>query len=214
MIQPSARVSSLALAIASFVLVPASLAQEPYEKPDASWISISGTVDAVTSDSFTLDYGEGIITVEMDDGDRDADAYKLARGDEVTVNGMIDDDLFETTTIEASSVYVENINTYFYASAIDEEDTFVTVTTPVVISETVVQGTVTEVGGEEFTLDTGNRRLTVEVDELPTNPLDEIGYQQIEVGDRVSVAGDIDDDFFEGQELVADSVVTLSQAEP
>lgn len=213
MMRPSVRTSCFALLTASVVFVPASLAQDPYDKPDASWISISGTVEAVTADSFTLDYGDGIITVEMDDGDRDADGYKLVRGDEVTVNGMIDDDLFDTTTIEASSVFVENINTYFYASSLDEEDTFVTVTTPVVISATVVQGTVTEVGDEEFTLDTGTRRLTVEVDDLPLNPVDEEGYQRIEVGDRVSVAGHMDDDFFAGRELVADSVVTLSKAE-
>jgi len=203
--------SCLGLSIAGLLIAPATLAVDPYERPDATWISISGTVEAVTADSFTLDYGDGMVTVEMDDGDRDADGYNLVRGDEVTVNGMIDDDLFETTTIEASSVYVENINTYFYASSIDEEDTFVTVTTPVVISEVVVQGRVTEISDDEFVLDTGVRSLRVEVEELPSNPLDKEGYQQIQVGDRVSVAGDIDHDFFEGRELVADSVVTLSQ---
>lgn len=46
-------------------------------------------------------YGNGSITVEMDDGDRDADAYSLDEGDNVTVYGMIDDDLFESATIEA-----------------------------------------------------------------------------------------------------------------
>ena len=38
----------------------------------------------------------------MDDGDRDADAYKLLPGDEVNVIGKVDDDLFQTTTIDAS----------------------------------------------------------------------------------------------------------------
>jgi len=183
----------------------------PYAKPDDTWISIDGTVDSVSADSFLLDYGPGIITVEMDDGDRDADGYKLAMGDRVRVSGMIDDDMFEARTIEASSVYVESLGTYFYASAVDEEDTFVTYTTPVDVSATVLQGTVTDVDDEEFTINTGLRSVRVEVEEMAYNPLDDIGYQQIDLGDRVSVTGDMDTDFWEGQtELVADSVVTLS----
>ncbi|MBK1732402.1 DUF5666 domain-containing protein [Thiococcus pfennigii] len=210
--QPKISSSYRVIPIVFLLAAPAAMALDPYEQPDNTWISVSGRVETVTADSFTLDYGDGIVAVEMDDGDRDADAYKLVRGDQVTVNGIIDDDLFETTTIEASSVYVETIKTYFYASSVDEEDTFVTVTTPVIVSNIVVQGKVTKVGDEEFTVDTGLRSLTVDVDELPINPLDEEGYQQIEVGDRVSVAGDMDKDFFEGRKLVAEAVVTLTRS--
>jgi uncharacterized protein YdeI (BOF family) len=186
-----------------------ALAQDPYAQPDDTWISISGTVDAVSANAFTLDHGDGLITVEMDDGDRDADGYKLVDGDKVTVTGVVDDDFFETPTIEASSVYVASLGTYFDASAVDEEDSFITVTTPVVVSATVVQGEVTEVDDEEFVVDTGLRKIRVEVDEMPYNPVDDEGYQKIEVGDRVSVAGQMDDDLFEGRQLVADSVTTL-----
>lgn len=185
----------------------------PYTQPDDSWISISGTVEAVTTDAFTLDYGEGVVTVEMDDWNADADAYKVVEGDTVTVYGVIDDDFFETATIEASSVYVEGLDTYFYASAADEEDTFVTVTTPVVVSTTVVQGTVTDVDvdEQEFTISTGTQAFVVETSEMGYNPLDDEGFQQIEEGDRVSVSGTMDTDFFEGRELVADTIVTLSK---
>lgn len=82
-------------------------------------------------------------------------------------------------------------------------------TIPVVPSQIVVQGTVTSVSYEEFTIESGDRRMVVEVEEMYYNPLDDVGYQQIEVGDRVSVSGKIDDDLFEGREIVADSVVTL-----
>ncbi|MDZ7752979.1 MAG: hypothetical protein U5S82_15310 [Gammaproteobacteria bacterium] len=211
------KASMAGLLLAALTAGPAAAEKaKPYEKPEDTWISISGTVDAVSSDTFTLDYGQGNITVEMDDGDRDADAYKLIKGDKVRVSGMIDDDLFETRTLEAASVYVENLDTYFYASAMDEEDavitvtTPITITTPVVISETVIRGVVTETSDEEFVIDTGLREVRVEVEEMAYNPLDDEGYQKIEVGDRVSVTGDMDDDFLEGRELVADSVITLS----
>lgn len=183
----------------------------PYLQEDDTWISISGTVGTVSPQSFTLDYGDGIVMVEMDDWDADADAYKVASGDKVTVFGEIDDDFFEATTIEASSVYVEDLGTYFYASAADEEDTFVTVVTPIAVGGTVVQGTVTNVGDGEFVLNTGLRQLTVEVDEMLYNPLDDEGYQRIKVGDRVSVSGTMDNDLFEGRELVAETIVTLDE---
>ena len=204
--------SALALALTG---ASAAWAADPMTEPDDSWISVSGNVESVSADAFVLDYGEGLMTVEMDDGDRDADGYKLVSGDEVTVTGRIDDDLFEARTLEASSVYVENIGTTFFASAVDEEamnDVIVTVSTPVVISATTVQGIVTEVNSEEFMVDTGLRQMRVEVEEMSDNPLDDEGYQKIEVGDLVSVTGQIDDDLFEGRELVADSVVTLSSS--
>jgi hypothetical protein len=45
---------------------------------------------------------------------------------------------------------------------------------------------------------------------MPYNPLDDKGYQKIEVGDVVSVSGNMDDDFLEGRELVAESIVTIA----
>ena len=190
-----------------------AVAINPYALEDDSWISINGEVTSVTADAFELDYGDGQITVEMDDGDRDADGYKLIQGDEVRVSGMIDDDFYDLTTIEASSVYVKNIDTYFYASAMDEEDIGYSIISPSV-TDTVVQGTITSVdaNGEQFTHDSGLQELTVEVDELTYNPLDNEGFQQLDVGDRVSVQGSIDHDFFEGRVFEANYVTTLYSA--
>lgn len=183
----------------------------PYTKSDGTWISISGVVKNVGPDTFMLDYGTGTILVEMDDGDRDADAYNLIAGDKVTVNGRIDDDFYETTKIEAGSVYVEKINTYFFASARDEEDPFFyDVTTPVVVSSTIVRGVVTEVDGSEFTIDTGVRSLRVDVGEMAYNPLDDEGYLKVRPGDRVRVVGTMEDGFFDSRELKANSIVKLA----
>ncbi len=196
-------------AVSAIISQPASADSNPYLQPDETWIRISGEVESISKDAFILDYGDGIVSVEMDDGDRDADGYKLASGDKVTVSGMVDDDFYETTSIEASSVYVENIGTYFFASAADEEGGFVDIGTPVSVSFSVLKGTVSEVNEESFVLNTGPRRVQVEVDEMPYNPLDDEGYQKVEVGDLVSVNGSVDNDLFEGRVFEAESVVTL-----
>lgn len=184
----------------------------PYIKKDDSWITISGSVESVKPDSFILNYGDGEVLVEMDDGDRDADAYVLLKGDEVTVSGRIDDDFFEQTKIEAAIVYVKNIDTTFFSSSIDEEsyDLFEPSVVPQLpLSRTVVRGTVSDVNGDEFLLNTGKRLLRVDVSDMDSDPLDDQGYLKIRTGDRVSVFGQIDVDLFEGRRLEADSVIKL-----
>lgn len=190
----------------------------PYLMPDESWISISGTAVDPQAASFTLDYGEGTVLVEMDDWDWYGDAAGILDGDKVTVYGEIDDDFYELTSIEASSVYVESLGTYFYANSTDEEgayegykgdyDYWVSYA-PIVVGQTTVRGTVTSVTGREFTINTGLRQLTVDTIAMPYNPLDDKGYQQIDVGDYVSVSGSMDYDFWEKRQLMADSVITL-----
>lgn len=204
------------MAIAAFglILTPTigATAENPYLKADESWITISGTVEGVTPDSFTLDYGDGMITVEMDDGDRDADGYNLLRGDEVSVIGRIDRDFFESTSIEASSVYVKNIGTTFFASSVDDEDWSAfteSVTSPMSMSSTSIIGEVTGVGANEFTVNSGFSAMRVDVSGLSYDPLDAEGYQKIEVGDIVKVVGTIEPNLFTGREIEADLIVEL-----
>lgn len=193
--------------------------QSPYLQPDDTWISLSGTIESVQEDSFLLDYGRASVIVEMDDGDRDADAYKLLPGDSVVVNGLIDDDFFEMTTVEASSVYVESINTYFYASAMDEEsvtffDPIVTVTGPIVEGDAMIQGTITAVEPleEELVLNTGDRLMIVEVDDLGYDALDNEGYLQLDVGDEVTISGTMTEEMFENRLFEADYIVTVNNS--
>ncbi len=190
-------------------------AQTPRTAPDESWISISGTAVATERGAFTLDYGEGKITVEMDDWDWYERDYELLEGDRVTVYGRVDDNVFASDTIEASSVYVEEMGTYFYESAADEEegdyfDYWLTDNDAVVrMGYGTLRGVVTRVNGREFTVDSGLREITVDTRELGYDPTDDVGYQQIDVGDYVSVTGDFDSTFWEGRQLIANSVVTL-----
>lgn len=186
----------------------------PVGKPDNTWTSINGTVTTIGPETFELDYGDGMITVEMDDWDSYNETFNLSDGDEVTVMGEVDTDFYETNTIEANSVYVKDLNSYFYASDVDEEEFGDwAVRTPISPGDTTYVGNVDSVDrtAGTFTIDTGSRELTVDTQPLDYNPLDEQGFQEIEVGERVSVNGVINDEFFENRQLEADSVVTLDE---
>ena len=203
------KMTILSLTIASAFAATAA-AKNPYTATDDTWITINGTVQSTSADGFILDYGNGAVTVEMDAPDGDTSGYKVIKGDKVTVSGIVDDDLFETASIEASSVYVENLNTHFFSpSAMDEEDLLVSTPVSVLPSRTLVVGTVTDVDGREFTVNTGAKSLRVDTTALGDSLTDEQGLMEIEIGDRVSVGGRIDRDFFEGRELEADSVVSM-----
>lgn len=207
-----------ALLFSSLLLLTAcaTVDDNPYAENDGDWIDVSGTVVSSNEDSFVLDYGSGTITVEMDDWDWYKEGWTVIKGDHVIVHGRIDDDLFQARTIEASSVYVKDLNTYFYASAADEEVIpyyIVTYTTPTRQTDdvywTYVTGRVTDINGREFTLDTGTRTIRIDTSAMPYDPLDNSGFQKVRVGDRVSVGGKLDPDLFDKREIVAASIITL-----
>lgn len=133
----------------------------------------------------------------------------MIEGDEVIVNGLIDNDFFETVSIEASSVYVPKLNTHFYASARDEEDYPGWYSLDPDYGEVIAQGTVTAVDGNEFTINQDSESLTISTAYMEHNPLDNVGYHQIDVGDIVQVSGDLEFGFMNNAELEADSVITL-----
>lgn len=212
----TAKPTLIALAVAGTIGAAGVQAADPYSMPDNSSISISGTVTSPTADDFVLDYGSGTVLVEMDDWDSYGDAYGLMDGDKVTVYGDIDDDFFEVTKIEAGSVYVENLNTYFYASSADEESVvydpnYWATSTPVVVSTTVLRGNVkaTDADSDSFTMEVAGTDIEVETEALYYNPLDDDGFQQIEKGDYVSVTGMMDYEFMDGQVFEATMVTTL-----
>lgn len=207
---------AMMLIIMSWVYGAAAAETSPYTKPDGAWISLSGEITSVGPNSFKLDYGDAMVTIEMDDWDRDADAVNLMPGEQVHVYGRVDDDLWELTTIEAATVYVSDRNSYYFASAADEEAFMVSPYGPVNDapegSNVYLTGTVTKVEGREFWMDTGASVVEVDTIELGYNPMDSEGIQQIQVGDVIRVSGELKKAFLDNKELHATAIVTLLDA--
>jgi hypothetical protein len=202
------------MTLLSALLVTAAYASFD-DKTNGELITISGQVNDVKANSFRLNTGKKNIFVEMDDYDRwTADGFKLVNGDNVVVTGRVDQDLFEKKKIEAGAVYVKNLNTTFYASSNDEEDAYIP-STPSYFSalkdgaHVDLQGKITNVSGREFVVDTGVRKVKVDTKSMIFNPLDNQGFTKLQVGDRVRVSGDVQEDFFNMKEVSANTLQEL-----
>ena len=174
---------------------------------DGSWINLSGTVVSTTPNSFVLDYGDDNVTVEMDDWDWYREGQALAPGDPVVVTGRVDDDLWQSKRIEASSVYARNLNTYFFASGADEEDLVPsTVYVASAPNSSDTTGIVTAMEGQEFTVGVGPAAIRVDMSSLAAGR-----RPTIRIGDRVYVWGDLDIDPRERTEIMARGIVLLAK---
>ncbi|MGB0217552.1 MAG: hypothetical protein ACPF9E_19205 [Alteromonas oceani] len=185
--------------------------KSPAELEDDTWATFSGTVTEVYPDSFIMDYGNDTLTVEVDDGDFDNDAYKFFKGDEVTVTGKVDDNLFTKTTLEASSIYVKGLNTTFFSSAIDEEDiklNYYTAYVPMAVDKVTLMGRIADTSAmlDEVELVFGNTSIDVDVSRLGYNPLDDEGWLKLEEGDLIRVTGTFDEEFFSDYDLFAENI--------
>lgn len=177
---------------------------------DGSWIGISGTVKSVGDEEFVLDHGEGTITVKLQHEDVETDVdHDFIKDEKVRVYGVVDDNFFLNTTILARAVFVESLSTYVYRT--DGVDEFIQISTPVIGSGTVVQGTVTEVNENKLMLDEGDRMITVDTSLLKEDedPLTADNASAVKVGDRVTLVGNTDTDFWTGRTFRATSMMPL-----
>ncbi len=181
------------------------------EVPDDTYISLSGTIAQTRDDAFLLDYGSGVITVEMDDYDFYPEGKNLLENDEVIVYGFVDDDFRESRTIEAKSVYVENLGTQFFASGADEED-FPFSPVADFSPRIHLTGEVISTSGRKFDLATPAGLIEVDTTSMPYHPLDDEGYQKVEPGDRVRVTGSLEKKLFEGLALDAQIIINLDSS--
>lgn len=161
---------------------------------EGSWLNISGTVLSAAPSSFLLQTADGQLVVEMDDWDWYQEGRRLENGYHVAVTGRIDKDILKGRTIEARSVYVKELGTYYHASAADEEsleaNTAYATPSPNYIDAT---GTVVAVGAGKLALGSPTGSITVVTSQIRANKT--AGPPPtVEPGDRIYVWGDLEDE--------------------
>lgn len=187
----------------------------PAQMEDGNLVSLTGTVAEIRGDEFDLNYGGNqMVTVELDNFGFSGDETEyLTQGENVTVTGVVDDDLFEGREIEATNVSLNDSYVLYYYdtpnyntmdnnsnSSAMEDGTYATMT-----------GTVQNIDGMVAMVKGATMSMNVDFSDLGYNPFDDEGMQKIEKGDRVYVTGEIDSDFFSDKELMASSVIELRQ---
>lgn len=179
---------------------------------DGDFITLTGTVKSLAGDQFTLDYGNGQIRVDMDDWDWYSDATKrLKIGERVTVAGYVDKNFFSRKQIDAKTVYLPNRYAFYYFSGLNPVNPFYYdwYDMPPDGAWLSVAGTVKDVQGREFTLDTGLNEYRVDTKDMAYNPMDDDNYQNVDTGDRVRVSGTLDKKLFDTREVEANRIVTI-----
>ena len=174
------------------------------------WITLSGVVQDVYENSFILDYGDGSVTVDTADETGFSNTFALEDGQRVVVSGQIDDGFFQRRTIEARWVYLREQDQYYFVEGTDEEQMRSQMSDAQLAENDEwlsVTGTVVAVDGDDLTLDIGTNHVPIDLDRLEAEEM-----VSVAPGERVSVYGEMDDaDFWEGPEIIADSVTVLAE---
>lgn len=180
----------------------------PWDKDDGEWITIAGKITQAGVNKFTLDYGKGAIIVEMDDYDRELEGFHLKKDDKVIVTGRVDADTDQKRSIEAASVYVENIKRSFFASADDEEEVINKLRIASAEGTGVaLTGVVIFIADKVMTVENGYQTFDVNTNLLREDAFDNAGTLQLKPGDRVTAYGSITNGFVDGRMLVASQVI-------
>ncbi len=181
---------------------------------DQSPIVINGTIGEIRDDEFDLNYGpNSSITVELDrfNWTDNATDY-LKTGQKVTIDGFIDDDLFEGREIEAYNMHLHQNSTYYFTDT--ENATVSDYTSSGVPLEDgayiTVTGTVTDVKPAQFSIITSaGDEFSIDAKDLdPPLRLTE-GTYFVAPGDRVNIRGNFDMRYYQNKTVYADRVIKL-----
>ena len=214
----SKRILANLFLISALVATPALASNIASQRDDGSWVVLNGTIaSAPASDMFILDYGADTVRVELDNWNWAELPGQVREGDRVRVYGRVDQDTYETASIEADSVYVEDLGVQFYGATGDEEaftGADLSPQPPVRTGDLAVSGRVKSIDNRTFTIDTGSRELTVDTAMMNYDPLKKPGLRNrsVQIGDLVTVTGKMNAGVFKLRNLKADSVVIRTRA--
>lgn len=179
---------------------------------EAESVHLSGTVKEITDNQFTMNYGNGEITVDMTDYTWFDQGF-IKAGDKVRVNGEVSEGFFTDKMVVATSIFLPERGAYYTNG--EDRTGFVNNSGLATGDEWVTfTGEVTEIREDEIALNIGNTSITVDTSDVPENSADGQAYQKIKTGDRVSVAGEMDAaGLFTDRELVASSIVVMNDSD-
>lgn len=179
-----------------------------------SYVALSGTVGEITDgDEFMLNTASGSITVDTNDewpGLFKSDVGRiLSTGDKVTVTGRIDENLFTQKELEAYSLSHEgeSFTTYYYnTNANDYDYSYNSYDIDYDDDTTRLSGVVTKINGDNTVIlnyTGGSIQVDLSETAIPDTDL-------LRLGDRITVYGEVDNDWFTKKEFEASRVTKIN----
>ena len=209
-------IRSLFNLLSLFSLFPL-LAQDYTQLPDTAasevgenWIGLSGTITVVGGGSFLLNYGDSTIAVGLA-GDV-LKAHTFEKGQQVTVLGKMDQDLFDRHILKARAVIVEGEEAAEHTVVGAKEE--VQAITASNVPGPIVHGRVSSLGEGSFTLEQEEGPITIDTSALNVDPTGPDAEKRLAEGDLVLVQGTIRPDFFKGRKLKATAVDVIAPISP
>jgi uncharacterized protein YdeI (BOF family) len=206
------------LALVGMALVPAAQAEQAQTQETApapaltedAYVTVSGSVgEIVDADEFTLNHAGGKIRVDTNDYWANLfrkDAVEVLKpGDTVTVTGVVDDNFFTKKEIDATRILHKgkDYSRVYRSAPEDGYWPYYGWGDGMYGDDVSVSGTVSKIlSDDEFELKYGTGVLKVDVGALEVSETD-----RLRQGDRVTVYGDMDDNWFGKRELDADYLV-------
>lgn len=179
---------------------------------DGSNITFQGKVSDLSDDEFKLQFRDQSVNVDFAEWDWTNDINlknHLVNGQDVYVSGTVDKNWFSDNEIEANNIYFQDNMSYYYVYDTSPAYYVSFDNSPTMRDGSYVsmRGTVQSIDGQEFTLSSQGDELDVNMSGLSYKPKGDV--LNLEKGDRVFVFGEIDTEFFNAKELLADAVVKL-----
>jgi hypothetical protein len=153
--------------------------------PEGAWLAVAGTVKVVGERSFILDHGDGSVAVAY--GGEALRQHQFTVGQQATVHGRVNNDLFDRKVILARTVVIQGDqpNELLVVGEVDSVRTF----TSSSVNGTQVHGRVSAIDGRTITLEDAEGRVMVDTRSLSYDPAKAEGHRRVEVGDMVTVLG-------------------------
>jgi len=214
---------TLAAAISTLAISPTIMANSydvnerqtsPQNMRDSSWATFSGEITKIDDNFFTMDYGDGNVTVSVGDMEFNKDAYSFGEGSNVTVTGKIDKTFFDQAMLNASTIYVASLNTTLFSSAMDTPDRIAyenSKLSPLGDDTVTLIGWVEDINAlmNRISIDIGEQTVEVNLEMLGYDPLSDEGAVKLDVGNRVKVTTTIEEAILKDYKFDAKTLVVL-----
>ena len=182
------------------------------QSSDADWVSLTGAVAGSESKQFVIRDGAYAASVQMKDWVWYNSRSKLPDGEVVTVYGKMAEAADGTATVQASSIYVHDRNTFYFAEDSNKEVGYTLYAHVADFDDgkrVNVAGLVISKEGRDMAIDTGSDVIAIDTRSVIDDKFDNARFEMVEPGDVIAVSGFLDGRFLDQRHIEARTILPV-----